>query len=69
MRVWVWNDQDEQPHLWHLIARRDRSIQNKTKLKYSLSNAPIGSSTKVLAYRQAQRFWVEHAIKIALTHW
>ena len=49
----------------HLIARRDASKESKTgyKCKYSLSNAAPETTTKRLAYQQAQRFWVEQCIK------
>lgn len=42
------------PHRWHLIVRRE--LKSPEKLKYSLSNATLDTSTYRLAYMQAQRF-------------
>jgi len=61
LHVWVL-DSKGRPRRRHLIIRRDQQT-HKPRHKYSLSNASWAISTHELAYRQAQRFWVEHAIK------
>jgi SRSO17 transposase len=54
-RVWLWDGEEANAHLWHLIVRRDPNGD----LKYSLSNAPASTSYNRLAYMQAQRYWIE----------
>ena len=60
-RVWLWDGQEAQAHLWHLIVRRD--VATPTELKYSLSNAPAETSVPRLALMQGQRYWVERALQ------
>ena len=60
-RVWLWDGQEAQAHLWHLIVRRD--VATPTELKYSLSNAPAETSVPRLAFMQGQRYWVERALQ------
>ena len=62
-RVWLWDGKEEQPHLWHLIVRREGDSKNT--LKYSLSNAPANTSVKRLAFMQGQRFFVERSFEDA----
>ncbi len=63
LHLQVWTKfKDGKPRLLHLIVRRDRT-EKQTRLKYSLSNAPSITGTRVLAYLQSQRFWVEQSIK------
>jgi len=62
-RVWLWDGQEPAAHCWHLIVRRE--IGSPREIKYSLSNAPEGTTTERLAYQQAQRFWVEQALRNA----
>ena len=54
-RVWLWDGEEANAHLWHLIVRRDPNGD----LKYSLSNAPASTSYNRLVYMQAQRYWIE----------
>lgn len=59
--VWVWDREESKAHLWRLIVRRE--VDTPDKIKYSLSNAQSDVSTKELAYRQAQRYWVERSFQ------
>jgi len=60
--VWLMDNRTGKSHPYHLVIRRDRGkVQNR--IKYSLSNAPQNISLEELSFMQAQRFWVEHAIK------
>lgn len=63
--VWIWNGKIGEPvGRWHLVIRRTPKANGKGwAYKYSLSNAPQGTETSRLAYQQAQRFWVEQALK------
>ena len=63
-RVWLWDGKEEQAKHWHLIVRRE---VNGSKIKYSLSNAPINTALKRLAYMQAQRYWVERSFQDSKT--
>jgi hypothetical protein len=62
-RVWLWDGEEAAAHCWHLIVRRE--IASPREIKYSLSNAAGGTTTERLAYRQAQRYWVEQALRNA----
>ena len=62
-RAWLWDGKEEQPHLWHLIVRREGNSKNT--LKYSLSNAPANTSVERLAFLQGQRFFVERSFEDA----
>jgi SRSO17 transposase len=62
-QVWLWDGKENKPHLWHLIVRRE--LKSPEKLKYSLSNATLDTSTDRLAYMQAQRFWIERSFQDA----
>ena len=42
-----------------------REIDSQAKRKYSLSKAPSDTSTKRLAFMQAQRYWVERPFQDA----
>ncbi len=59
----IWDGKENKPHLWHLIVRRE--LKSPEKLKYSLSNATLDTSTERLAYMQAQRFWIERSFQDA----
>jgi len=61
-RVWLWDGEEAAAHCWHLIVRRE--IASPRKIKYSLSNA-AATTTERLAYQQAQRYWVEQALRNA----
>lgn len=62
-RVWLWDGEESAAHCWHLIVRRE--IASPREIKYSLSNAPEATTTERLAYQQAQRYWVEQALRNA----
>ena len=59
--VWVWDREESKAHLWRLIVRRE--VDTPEKIKFSLSNAPPDVSMNELAYRQAQRYWVERSFQ------
>jgi hypothetical protein len=40
-----------------------REIGSPQEIKYTLSNAPEATTTEHLAYQQAQRYWVEQALR------
>lgn len=61
-RVWLWDGQEAQAHLWHLIVRRD--VATPTEIQYSLSNAPAETPVSRLAFMQGQRYWVERALQM-----
>jgi len=62
-RVWLWNGEEPIARCRHLIVRRE--IGSPREIKYSLSNAPEATTTERLAYQQAQRYWVEQALRNA----
>lgn len=62
-RVWTWDQSENKGRLLHLLVRRE--IAAKEEIKYSLSNAPEGTSIDRLAFMQGQRFFVERAFQDA----
>jgi SRSO17 transposase len=60
-RVWLWDGEEAQARLWHLIVRRE--IDTPTEFNYSLSNAPTNTPIPRRAFMQGQRYWVEHALR------
>jgi len=62
-RVWLWDGEEPVAHCWHLIVRRE--MASPREIKYSLSNAAEATTTERLAYQQAQRYWVEQALRNA----
>ena len=62
--VWLWDGKEPQAHRYHLIV----SETDRSKRKYSVSNAPAKTPTQRLAFMQAQRYWVERAIEDAKSH-
>ena len=60
-RVWVYSEEHGTIRQWHLIIRRD--IETKSDYKYSFSNAPANTAKQLLAYIQAQRYWVERSFE------
>ena len=61
--VWLWDGEEAEARKWHLVVRRE--INSPGEIKYSLSNAPSNTSTRRLAYMQAQRYWVERPFQDA----
>jgi SRSO17 transposase len=62
-RVWVWNKEESSARYWSLIVRRE--VDSRETIKYSLSNAPEGTSADRLAFMQGQRYFVERAFQDA----
>jgi len=60
-RVWLWDGKESNAHCWHLIVRRE--IESPQEIKYTLSNGPETTTAERLAYQQAQRYWVEQALR------
>ena len=60
-RVWLWDKNGPNAHHWHLIVRRE--LNSPETCKYTLSNAPVETSTQQLAQMQGQRFWIERAFE------
>ncbi len=60
-RVWLWDGEEAQAQLWHLIVRRE--IDDPTEIKYSLSNAAADTPAPRLAFMQGQRYWIERALQ------
>ena len=61
--VWLRDGKEAEARKWHLVVRRE--INSPGEIKYSLSNAPSNTSTRRLAYMQAQRYWVERPFQDA----
>ena len=56
--IWTWDEKNGgSPRQRTLLIREDESGD----LKYSLTNLPLETSLKRLAYIQNQRYWIEHA--------
>lgn len=65
-KVYTWNKEDENVCERLLIIRRTRKKNGKVETKYALSNAKEAQyKWEELALMQAQRFWIEHALKEA----
>lgn len=62
-QVWLWDGKEEQARPWHLIVRAES--EDSPRRKYSVSNAPLHTPVKRLAYMQGQRYWVERALQDA----
>lgn len=61
-RVWRWDGQEQTPHCWHLLVRREVGALMVSHY-YCLSNAPEQTSLNELARLQAQRFFIEHSFR------
>ena len=64
--VYLWNGEERQAHLWHLIVRRE--IDSPLTIKYSLCNAHKDTSAERLAFMQGQRVWVERSFEDGKSH-
>ena len=63
-RVFIWNKSVDQIETRTLVIRRTMTAKNTAEIKYSFTNANLEQYTlEGLAYKQAQRFFVEHCIK------
>lgn len=62
-RVFVWNKETNQIENRLLVIRKTKTKSGE-EIKYSFTNAEmVQYSEKVIAYMQAQRFFIEHCIK------
>lgn len=61
--VWLLEGAEAQARSWQLVVTREKG--EPEEIKYSLSNAPLGTSLSRLAYMQRQRYWVERAFQEA----
>jgi len=64
--VWLRDDESLNIRQVHLIVRVDGS--SDAKYKFSISNAPEGTSMERLAFIQSQRYWIERAIQDAKSY-
>jgi SRSO17 transposase len=63
-RVWWWGSGQAAPRQWWLIVRTEKD----GKTKYTLCNAPIGTSLERLAHLQGQRHFVERSFEDGKSH-
>jgi len=65
-RVFIWDKVMNQVEPRMLVIRRTKSVKDTIDIKYSFTNANLEQYTpEVLAYMQAERYFVEHCIKEA----
>lgn len=62
-RIWLWEQDTNICHHWHVIVRRDP--KTKSDLKFSYCNAPRDTDRLRLARMQAQRYWIERTFEDA----
>ena len=63
-KVFVWNKAIDRIEQRLLVIRKTFTSNNELEIKFSFSNANLEQYTpEVVAYMQAQRFFVEHCIK------
>ena len=63
-KVYVWNKTIDRIEQRLLVIRKTFTSNNELEIKFSFSNANLEQYTpEVVAYMQAQRFFVEHCIK------
>jgi len=63
-KVYIWNKLENQIEQRLLVIRKTISPHKELEIKYSFTNANLDQYTpEVIAYMQAQRFFVEHCIK------
>lgn len=60
-RCWQWDGKSQRARARLLVVRQEAD----GSYKYSLTNAPESTAWEELAYRQAQRFWIERAFEDA----
>ncbi len=58
-RVWDWNKEETAVRYWYLIVPRE--VGSADTIKYSLSNAPEGTTPMPLSFMQGQRYFVERS--------
>jgi len=63
-KVFIWNKGSNQIEPRMLVIRKTKSGKSTVEIKYSFSNANLEQYTpEVLAYMQAERYFIEHCIK------
>jgi len=63
-KVYIWNRTTDRIEQRLLVIRKTYTSDNELEIKYSFTNANLEQYTpEVIAYMQAQRFFVEHCIK------
>lgn len=63
-KVYIWNKSIDQIEQRLLVIRKTMTTEKETEIKFSFTNANLEQYTpEVIAYMQAQRFFVEHCIK------
>ena len=66
VRVYIWNKTTDRIEQRLLVIRKTFTSDNELEIKFSFTNANLEQYTpEVIAYMQAQRFFVEHCIKEA----
>jgi len=66
VRVYIWNKTTDRIEQRLLVIRKTFTTNNELEIKFSFTNANLEQySSEVIAYMQAQRFFVEHCIKEA----
>lgn len=64
VKVFIWNKSSDQVEPRMLMIRRTQSSKGSEEIKYSFTNGNLDQYTpEVLAYMQAERFFIEHSIK------
>ena len=61
--IWLWDGESKSVQKVQLVVRLDGSSQSK--YKYSVSNAPEDTTIERLAFKQAQRYYIERALQDA----
>jgi len=63
-KVYIWNKTIDRIEQRLLVIRKTITSDNEIEIKFSFTNANLEQYTpEVIAYMQAQRFFVEHSIK------
>lgn len=63
-KVYIWNKTSDRIEQRLLVIRKTHTAGNEPEIKFSFTNANLEQYTpEVIAYMQAQRFFVEHCIK------
>lgn len=67
-RVYLWDGKEEQPRLWHLLARRalDKNGQPE-EISWTLSNAPADTPAVRLVHMVCGRYFIERGFQDAKT--
>lgn len=64
VKVFIWNKGSNQIEPRMLVIRKTKSGKSTVEIKYSFTNANLEQYTpEVLAYMQAERYFIEHCIK------